>query len=421
MIKKIKAREILDSRGNPTVEVELETNDGVFTASVPSGASKGKYEAVELRDMGKRYHGKGVQKAVKNVNDVIAPKLGGKNPVRQKEIDELMIELDGTENKSKLGVNAILGVSIAVCRAGATAKNIPLYQHIAQLAENSSPLSLPIACFNVINGGVHAGNELDIQEFMIVPQFEQFSKNLQSASETYHQLKEIIKAKYIDLAINIGDEGGFAPPIKSPEQALDLILEAVQDSGYKNKMKIILDIAASQFYVNGRYKLRIGVFTRQGLIRYYSDLIEKYPILGLEDPFAEDDWKSFQEITKKFGKSPHQNTDEMDKKISIIGDDLLATNIKRMKEANQKKACNGIVLKPNQIGTVSETLEAARLAKSYKWKIVVSHRSGDTCDDFIADLAVGVSAEFIKSGALARGERVAKYNRLLKIEEKIKK
>ncbi|GAI36932.1 unnamed protein product, partial [marine sediment metagenome] len=254
---------------------------------------------------------------------------------------------------------------MACCRAGATAKNIPLYQHIAQLMENSSPLSLPIACFNVINGGVHAGNELDIQEFMIVPQFERFSKNLQSASEIYHQLKEIIKEKYIDLAINVGDEGGFAPPVRVPEQALKLILEAAQNLGYKNKMKIILDIAASQFYVNGQYKLRIGVFTRQGLIRYYSDLIEKYPILGLEDPFAEDDWEGWKKLKVKSQKS----------KVLIIGDDLLATNSYRMKEAYTKKACNGLILKPNQIGTVSETLEAAKLAKSYKWKIIASHRS----------------------------------------------
>ncbi len=419
-IKKIKAREILDSRGNPTLEVDLITDLDLFRASVPAGASKGKYEAQELRDGGRRYQGEGVLKAVKNVNERILPKLKGKDVTQQKLIDDLMLNLDGTENKSKLGANAIIGVSMAVSRAGAAAKRIPLYQYIAQLAELRVPLSLPIPSFNIINGGVHAGNELDIQEFMIVPQIKPFSKSLQIASEIYHRLKKIIKERYIDLGINVGDEGGFAPPIRVPEEALNLILEAAKNLNYSGKIKVILDCAASQFYLSpyqkfnkgkksGRYKMKIGVFTTEGLLRYYTDLTKKYPILALEDPFADEDWKGFVQITKEIGN-----------KIKIIGDDLLVTNPKRIEKAHQKKACNGLLLKLNQIGTVSEAIEAANLAKNFNWGIMVSHRSGETCDDFISDFAVGIGADFIKSGAPARGERVAKYNRLLRIEEELR-
>ena len=410
LIDSIKAREILDSRGNPTVEVEVNTEKGSFLASVPSGVSKGKYEAVELRDGGRRYLGMGVLKAVRNINEVISPKLKGKDVTQQKKIDGLMIKLDGTKNKSKLGANAIIGVSMGCCRAGAAAKNLSLYQYIAQLAENISFLNLPIPSFNIINGGVHAGNELDIQEFMIVPQAKSFKKSLQIASEVYHQLKKIIKKRYTDLGANVGDEGGFAPPVQVPEQAIDLILGAVKSLGYQKKIKIILDCAASQFFTAQKYRMKIGVFTKEGLLRYYLRLIEKYPILGVEDPFAQDDWRGFQEITKKFKK-----------KIVIIGDDLLVTNSQRIKEAYQKKACNGLLLKLNQIGTATEAIEAAKLAKSYGWKIMVSHRSGETDDDFISDLAVGIGADYIKAGAPARGERVAKYNRLLRIEEELKK
>jgi len=412
-IHSIKAREILDSRGNPTVEVDLETNLGIFRASVPSGASRGKYEAVELRDGGKRYHGMGVLKAVRNVNEIITPKLKGKDVTRQKEIDELLIKLDGTENKSKLGANAICSVSMAVCRTGATTNNLPLYKYISQVYQRDpAALSLPLPCFNIINGGVHAGNELDFQEFMISPQQKTFSRNLQIASEIYHQLKEIIKQKYIDLGINVGDEGGFAPPVRVPEEALNLILEAAKNLGYQNKIKIILDVAASQFYAKGTYKTRIGAFSREGLLKYYSDLIQKYPILALEDPFTEDDWEGWQKLKS--------NIKNQRSKIIIIGDDLLATNHKRIKLAEEKKACNAVIIKMNQIGTITETIEAAKLAKSYGWKIIVSHRSGETCDDFVADLAVGIGADFIKTGAPARGERVAKYNRLLRIEEEIR-
>ncbi len=412
-IKSIKAREILDSRGNPTVEVELETNLGKFLSSVPSGVSKGKYEAVELRDGGKRYHGKGVRSAVNNVNKIIAPKLKGKNPAEQKEIDNLMIKLDGTENKSKLGANAILAVSQACCRAGAGSKNLPLYQYVAEISNfkpQTSNFKMPAPSVLLIEGGAHAGNELDFQEFMIVPQVKPFSKALQIVSEIYQELKSLIKQKYIDLAINVGDEGGFAPPARVPEEVLNLILTAAKNLNYQNKVKIVLDVAASQFFVDKKYKMRFGVFTQEGLLRYYSDLTQKYPILGLEDPFSEDDQEGFQNITKKFGK-----------KIAIIGDDLLATNSHRIKEAFSKKACNAIILKPNQIGTITEAIEAGRLAKSYGWQVMVSHRSGETNDDFISDLAVGIGADFIKTGAPARGERVAKYNRLLKIEEEIKR
>ncbi len=415
-IKSIKAREILDSRGNPTVEVDLVTDLGLFQASVPSGISKGKYEAVELRDGGKRFQGMGVQKAVNNVNKIIAPKLKGKDLTKQKEIDDFLIKLDGTENKSKLGVNAICGVSMAVCRAGASAKNLPLYQYINEIYRGQTPVKLAEVCppkpaFNIINGGAHAENELDFQEFMILPQTKTFQKSLQIATEIYQELKNLIKEKYVDLAINVGDEGGFAPPVRVSEEALDLILKAAQNLGYQKKLKIILDIAASQFFSQGKYKMRIEVFTKEGLLNYYLDLIEKYPILGLEDPFSEDDWKGWQLLKLKIKNEKL--------KILIIGDDLLTTNPKRIKEAKEKDACNSAIIKINQIGTVTETIEATKLAKSFGWKTIISHRSGETNDDFISDLAVGIEADFIKAGAPARGERVAKYNRLLEIENEI--
>ncbi|MCJ7786744.1 phosphopyruvate hydratase, partial [Patescibacteria group bacterium] len=414
-IKSIKAREILNSRGEPTVEVALTTDFGVFQASVPSGASRGKYETVELRDGGKRYYGKGVRIAVKNVNEIIGPKLKGKDPAKQMEIDNLMIKLDGTKNKSKLGGNSILGVSMAICRAGAAAKNLPLYQYIFQLYEtrqrrelrSPATLRLPKPCFNVINGGLHAGNELDVQEFMIVPQKKSFSENLKIGTEIYHQIKKNLAKKYGKLATNLGDEGGFAPPIKFPEEAVKLILGAAKKLNYE--IKIILDVAASQFLKNGKYKTKIGVFTRDGLLRYYEKLVKNYPILGLEDPFAEDDWEGWKAL------SP------LNSKLLIIGDDLTVTNPERIREAKEKEVGNAMIVKINQIGTVTEALEAVKLAISFGWKIIVSHRSGETNDDFIADFAVGISADFIKSGAPARGERVVIYNRLLRIEEELTK
>jgi len=391
-IKSLKAREILDSRGNPTVEVEL---NGLFLSSVPSGASVGKYEAKELRDKGKRYAGKGVLKAVKNINEIIAPKIKGKNVLDQKGIDKFLIGLDGTKNKARLGANALLPVSMAVCRAGAEAKGIPLWKHIGSRSKG-----FPRPCFNIINGGVHAENDLDIQEFMIIPWLSSFSKSLQAGSEIYHSLGDILSKKFGVLAV--GDEGGFAPPLRSTGQALDFIFQAINLAGYKNKVKIGLDIAASELYSKGRYKIEGKPLKREKLVDYYLSLVKKYPIVFLEDPFDQDDWKGFNLLSKTG--------------VLIIGDDLLVTNVERIKKAFDQRACKGLLLKMNQIGTVSEAIEAAKLAKSFGWKIIVSHRSGETCDDFIADLAVGISAEYIKTGAPVQGERIAKYNRLLRIE-----
>ncbi|MDP2864259.1 MAG: phosphopyruvate hydratase [bacterium] len=405
-IKSIKAREILDSRGMPTIEVELKTNLGKFLASVPSGVSTGKYEAVELRDE----DGRGVKKAIKNIERVIAPVLSKEDATCQKRVDDILIKLDGTKNKSRLGANAILAVSMAICRAGAAAKNLPLYKYISNLLIYEIN-RVPNPCFNVINGGLHARNELDFQEFMIVPQKNSFSENLKIGTEIYHQLKKNLAKKYGKLATNLGDEGGFAPPIKFPEEAVELILEAAKKLNYE--IKIILDVAASRFFKNGKYKMKIGVFARDGLLRYYEKLVKNYPILGLEDPFAEDDlegWKILSSMNLRF-ISP------LSSKLLIIGDDLTVTNTNRIKTAYSKKACNGIIIKINQIGTVTEALEAVKLAKSFGWKIIVSHRSGETKDDFIADLAVGIGAEFIKSGAPFTKERMAKYNRLLRIAE----
>ena len=389
MIKNIKAREILNSKGNFTVEVELETDQGVFRASCPSGSSKGINEAVEIE----------ASEAVENVNEIIGPKLKRKSPLKQREIDEIMIELDGTENKSKLGANAILPVSLAVCRAGAAAKKLPLYQYINELLPSPTFAGFPRPCFNIINGGVHSGSDLNIQEFMVIPNKESFSENLRIGSKVYHDLKQVLVKIFGKQAINVGDEGGFVPPISLTNEALGLL----------KGTEIGLDCAASQFYKNDRYQLDGTVFSQDGLMNFYHNLVGAYPIIFLEDPFGESDWESFQEITGKFGK-----------KIIIFGDDILTTNIERMKEAKKREACSGAVIKPNQIGTLTETFEAIKLARSFGWKIMVAHRSGETGDDFIADLAVGISADFIKAGAPARGERIAKYNRLLKIEDELK-
>lgn len=389
MIKSLKAREILDSRRNPTVEVELETNNGIFKASVPSGASRGRYEAVELRDGGRAYQGMGVSKVVKNINDVIAPKLKSKDETEQKQIDQLMIKLDGTKNKSKLGANAILPVSMAVCRAGAKSKTLPLYQYINQFFEDS--VKIPRPCFNILNGGVHANNDLDIQEFMVVPNKGSFSKNFQTGKDIYHNLKNILNKEIGKKGIVIGDEGGFAPPINDIKKALYFIMEA--GKGYD--IRIGLDCAASEIK-KGMYHLE-----------FYQGLTRDYPIIFFEDPFAEDDWESFRNITKELN-------------VIIVGDDLLSTNVKRIKQAKAKEACNGAIIKINQIGTITETFEAIKLVKSYGWKIIISHRSGETTDSFIADLAVGSGAEFIKSGAPYKKERLAKYNRLLEIEKELK-
>ena len=400
-IKEITAREIKDSRGNPTVEVELALSDSRrVVASCPSGASVGKNEAAAIE----------VSKAIENINEVIAPKLRGKSlptgrqAENQKEIDELMIALDGTENKSHLGVNAILPISIAVCRAFAATEKNPLYKYISQIYNPQSSISnlkLPLPCFNFIEGGAHAENDLDFQEFMVIPQKQSFRENFVIASQIFQNLKKILEKDFGEAGH--GDEGGFAPKVNKAEQILLSLKSAIEKYP---ETKIGLDAAASQFFKEDKYFIEGQELTRTGLLSFYKNLVDEFPIIFIEDPFNQDDWQGFESIVRQMGE-----------KISIIGDDLTTTNIKRIKEAYNKSACNGIVIKPNQIGTVTETLEAVKLAKSYGWRILVAHRSGETLDDFIADLAVGVGADFIKSGAPVTPERLAKYNRLLEIEE----
>jgi enolase len=402
-INSIKAREILDSRGNPTIEVELKTRNGIVKSSVPSGASKGKYEAFELRDENKkRYNGKGVTKAIENINRIIAPLLQDKDILNQEKIDNLMISLDGTEDKSKIGANSILAVSLAVCRAGADFSRKPLYRYISSIS--SQKISIPTPCFNIINGGAHAGNDLDFQEFMIIPNKKNIKENIREASEFYHLLKEKIKKTYTSSAVNIGDEGGFAPPINNPEDALKLIF------GIK-KINLFIDVASTEFFNKGSYKIGIKSLKKEELVNYYLDLINKYSIIGLEDPFSEDDYEGWQILSSKIKTK--------NSKLLIIGDDLLVTNIKRMEVAKKNNYCNSMILKLNQIGTVTEGIMAAKKAKEYGWKIIVSHRSGETNDDFISDFAVGIGSDYIKSGAPVRGERVSKYNRLMEIEDEI--
>lgn len=409
-IKKIKAREILDSRGYPTIEVELETENGVFIDSVPSGASTGQREAVELRDNDEdRYLGKGVLTAISNIEKVIFKNLEGVPVDHQKEIDDIMIEMDDNK-KSKLGANAMMGISLASARGGAKANKQELFEYIASISNNA--VRLPSPCFNVINGGKHAGNELAFQEFMINFEGHKLSEQVRMAAETYHKLKEIIEKKYGKGATNVGDEGGFAPQIDDPKVALDLIVEATKELDYFNDLKIFLDVAASEFYdkKKDRYYLsKENIFTREDLLEYYKELCQKYPIFSIEDPFDQNDFEGFRRLNQ-----------EMLGNILIVGDDLTTTNIVSIEKAYQKNALNTLLLKINQIGTVSEAIEAANLVKSYNWKIMVSHRSGETLDDFIVDFAVGIGAEYIKAGAPARGERVAKYNRLLKIEKILK-
>jgi enolase len=391
-IKKITGSEILDSRGNPTIKVYLETTNGVFTSSVPSGASTGMYEAVELRDGGNRYLGKGVQKAIKNINTKISPALKGMDVKDQEKIDQRMIKLDGTKNKSVLGGNAIVGVSLAVCRAGASFYGLPLYKYISKLSGRD--IKMPRPLFNVINGGAHASNDLDFQEFMISPRKKKYNDILEAASVFYHQLKKTIKKKY--GATGVGDEGGFAPDITTPEEALNLISKTEGD------VDIVLDVAASSFFKK-KYITKMGSFNSNELIKYYQKLIKKYPIIAIEDPLDENDWEGFISATEKL--------------VTIVGDDLLVTNPEKIAIALEKKACNGMIIKINQIGTVTEALQAVAMAQENKWTTIVSHRSGETDDDFIADFSVGIASDYIKTGAPARGERVVKYNRLLEIYE----
>ncbi|KIO27928.1 hypothetical protein M407DRAFT_243206 [Tulasnella calospora MUT 4182] len=421
-ISKIHARQIFDSRGNPTVEVDLYTQKGRFRAAVPSGASTGVHEAVELRDGDKaNYVGKGVAKAVENVNDIIAPALidSGLVVTSQKEIDDFLIKLDGTPNKGKLGANAILGVSMAVAEAGAGEKDIPLYQHLAALAGVKPPYVLPTPCFNVINGGSHAGNKLPFQEFMICPTgAATFTEAMKIGTETYHALKAVIKKKYGIDATNVGDEGGFAPNVSGAEESLELLVEAIEKAGYTGKVKIALDVASSEFYekadddknydLNFKYADKEGShkITGKELADLYRGYVEKYPIISIEDPFEQDDWQEWSDLVANTA-------------IQVVGDDLTVTNPLRIATAIDKKACNGLLLKVNQIGTVSESIQAAQLCQSDGWGVMVSHRSGETENTFIADLVVALGVGQIKTGAPARSERVAKYNQLLRIEEEI--
>ena len=401
----IKAREVLDSRGNPTVEAEIVLNNHIIRAIVASGASTGKYEALELRDKDKRYNGKGVLKAVKNVGR-ISNALKGISFTKQKEIDEKIIKLDGTKNKTNLGANAMLAASMACLRAGALLKKKLLHQYISEISGRKP--SIPIPFCNVINGGRHADNKLKMQEFMIVPVgLKSFSESARIISETYHILKTIISKKY--GTSGVGDEGGFAPKINNAFDALELITKAIKKSGHEKNVKIALDPAASEFYKNGKYVIEKKL-TGMEMVDYYTNLIKKYPIISIEDPFDQDDFDSYAELTRKIGS-----------KIQIVGDDLLVTNVERIRKAVDLKLCNALLLKPNQIGTVTEAVNAANLAFKNKWNVMVSHRSGETEDSFIADLATGLGCGQIKIGAPCRGERTCKYNQLLRIEEQLGK
>ena len=402
-IKDIKAREILDSRGNPTIEVDIILDNGKMArASVPSGASTGSKEALELRDNDlSRYMGKGVLKAVKNVN-ILKEYLIGMETGNQKELDNKLIKLDGTDNKSKYGANAILGISLAYLKASSLDKNIPLYKYVG------SNYSMPKAMMNILNGGAHADNDLDFQEFMIVPNAETFSKRLQIGSEVFHTLKKVLEKEGYQTAV--GDEGGFAPNIKTNEEALDFIIKAIKEAGYEpsKDVNIALDVAASEFYKDGIYYLKgAGLkLTTDELIDYYQTLLDKYPIISIEDPLDENDWQGFQKMTKIYGD-----------KISIVGDDLFVTNKKYLQKGIDMKVANAILIKINQIGTITETLETINLAKENGYKTIISHRSGETEDTSIASLAVGLNLGYIKTGSLSRTDRICKYNELLRIEE----
>ena len=402
-IKEIRAREILDSRGYPTIEVDVLCDNGSYgRCSVPSGASTGSAEALELRDRDLRYLGKGVKKAVSNVNDIIKPKLIGMDVTLQKEIDELMIALDGTPNKSKLGANAILAVSVACLKAAAHSKGLPLYRYVGE------GRTLPIPMMNIMNGGMHSNNNLDFQEFMIVPNRSTLAERLRVGAEVFHHLKDILKAK--GYSVSVGDEGGFAPNLKGNLEALDYIVEAIIEAGYKPgiDVSLALDVAASSFYENGFYKLEGKLLTRENMMVFYENLINKYPIISIEDPLDESDFEGFGMLTSKIGH-----------RIQIVGDDLFVTNINYLKKGFDYKACNAILIKLNQIGSYSEALATIELAKENGYKTIISHRSGETEDTFIADLAVGLNLGQIKTGSLSRTERIAKYNQLLRIEEEI--
>eukprot|EP01125_Pyxidicula_operculata_P000361 TRINITY_DN10408_c0_g1_i1.p1 TRINITY_DN10408_c0_g1~~TRINITY_DN10408_c0_g1_i1.p1 ORF type:complete len:440 (+),score=141.60 TRINITY_DN10408_c0_g1_i1:95-1414(+) len=421
-ITKIHARQIYDSRGNPTVEVDVYTAKGLFRAAVPSGASTGIHEALELRDTtSKDFMGKGVLKAVSNVNDIIAPKLLGKDPTKQNEIDKLMLEIDGTANKDKLGANAILGVSLAVAKAGAAEAGVPLYQYFSRLAGRGDTENyvLPVPAFNVINGGSHAGNKLAMQEFMILPVgASSFTEAMKIGMEVYHNLKSVIKSKYGQDATNVGDEGGFAPNIQSNHEGLELLKEAIAKAGYTDKVKIGMDVAASEFFVESKKKYDLDFKTKNNdgskcvsaeeLANIYKGFVHDFPVVSMEDVFDQDDWAAWSSLNNDIGSQ-----------IQIVGDDLTVTNPKRIAEAITKKACNCLLLKVNQIGSVTEAIQACNDAQKAGWGVMVSHRSGETEDSTIADLVVGLRTGQIKTGAPCRSERLSKYNQLLRIEEEL--
>ncbi|MBP7462483.1 MAG: phosphopyruvate hydratase [Candidatus Delongbacteria bacterium] len=401
------AREILDSRGNPTVEVDVVTDNGnIGRAAVPSGASTGEHEACELRDNDKnRYLGKGVQTAVNNVNEIILPEILDMDVRDQLAIDSKLIELDGTENKSKLGANAILGVSMAAAKAAADYSGLPLYQYLGGVFAHT----LPVPLMNILNGGKHADNNVDIQEFMIAPvRAGSFRDAIRMGAEVFHNLKSVLKSKGLNTAV--GDEGGFAPNLTSNEEALQVILEAIGKAGYKpgDDILIALDPAASEFYENGTYNLKAenASWTSTEMINYWEKLVNTYPIISIEDGLAEDDWSGWKEMTERLGK-----------KIQIVGDDLFVTNVKRLKKGIETGTANSILIKVNQIGTLTETLAAIEMAKRGRYTAVVSHRSGETEDTTIADIVVGVNAGQIKTGSASRTDRIAKYNQLIRIEE----
>ena len=402
-IEDVTAIEVLDSRGNPTVKATVALSDGtVASAIVPSGASTGKREALELRDGGDRYCGKGVLKAVENVNSQIAEAVIGLDAFDQKALDDEMRELDGTENYSNLGANAVLGVSMAVARAAAKSLDVPLYRYLG----GANATVLPVPMFNIINGGAHANNSVDFQEFMIMPfGFDKFSDALRAATEIYHTLKGLLNAAGHSTAV--GDEGGFAPNLNDNEEPIKLIMQAIEKAGYKagEQIKLALDVAASELYENGKYKLEGKEFSSEELIERYAQLCEKYPIFSIEDGLSEDDWAGWAKLTSRLGS-----------KVQLVGDDLFVTNEKILREGIAKGVGNAILIKPNQIGTVSQTMQTIRLAQRKGYRCVMSHRSGESEDSFIADFAVAMNTGQIKTGATSRSERNAKYNRLLEIE-----
>ena len=407
-IEDVKARQILDSRGYPTVEVDVKLSNGVVgRAAVPSGASTGVYEALELRDGNQfEYMGKGVSKAVDNVNIIIAPEMIGENPAHQQDLDALMLSLDGTDNKSRLGANAILGVSMAIARAASLGYRMPLYRYLGGIEARIMPTPM----MNILNGGAHADNKLDFQEFMITPVgAKSFKQALKIGSEVFHTLKNILKSQ--NLLTAIGDEGGFAPQLSSNEEALDLIMDAVSQAGYTfDDVKICLDVASSEFYQDKKYNLA-GVnkqYTREEMVDYLAELVKKYPIISIEDGVAEDDWKGWKLLTEKLGSV-----------CQLVGDDLFVTNTKRISEGIEKNVANSVLIKLNQIGTLTETMAAIDMAKKAGYTAIVSHRSGETEDTFIADLAVATNCGLIKTGSMSRTDRMAKYNQLLRIEEEL--